>query len=361
MLQNFHVKIRKSSTALLFLALILVACGMKQTSTPTPFPWMTPSPSPLLPTPQPTRKPIVRLDISKVIFSPDGRMLAYSYYGNFTVTLWDIENDRDLRTFSHSEVVTDIAFSPDGKILASGTYDGTVTLWDLESGEKRLSLKSEGERYIQGMAFSPDGKTLASGSYREDGAYLTLWNMENGRVSRTLKDNGYDPIEGIVFSPDGRMVASGSPFGAKVWDMASGQELSTLTVDPVCGGKDACALMVGVTGVAFSPDGRTLMVVNQVENIIMLWSMDGSALKTLRVGLRTQAAYSPNGEYLASLETSDDGRTQSIYLYDARTLQLIRRSIEMETQVYSFAFSPDGRVLVTGGSHGTIQFWDVTP
>jgi WD40 repeat protein len=234
----------------LFLTLVLISCGAKPsdvasvelpTGTPSFTPTPTPVPSPLvLPTLQPSKELMMHNDmITQMVFSPNGQMLAYITWDPFTnqssVKLWDVESRQDLHTFNgHTDYVADVAFSSDGKILASGSYDNTVILWNVVSGQKLRVFTSGGQ--VQSVVFSPDGKTLASDS-SSSVTPITLWNIDNGQVLQTLKDDRVSDLGNyladIALSPDGTMVASASTNGMKLWNWKSGEELRTLTVEPV--------------------------------------------------------------------------------------------------------------------------------
>jgi WD40 repeat protein len=123
-----------------------------------------------------------------------------------TVKLWDVASGRELRTLcGHSSFVLSVAFSPDGRILASGSWDGTVKLWDVASGRELRTLSGHSS-FVLSVAFSPDGRILASAS---DDKTVKLWDVASGRELRTLSGHS-SAVLSVAFSPDGRMLASGS-------------------------------------------------------------------------------------------------------------------------------------------------------
>jgi WD40 repeat protein len=143
----------------------------------------------------------------------------------------------------HTKSVLSVAFSPDGRTLASGSGDKTIKLWDVASGQLLRTLTGHTER-IESVAFSPDGRKLTSGSTDET---IKLWDVASGQLLRTLTGHKYT-TESVAFSPDGRTLASGGwDHAIKLWDSASGELLRTLT-----------SHTKSVNSVAFSPDGRTL-------------------------------------------------------------------------------------------------------
>jgi WD40 repeat protein len=279
--------------------------------------------------------------VYSVAFSPDGKILASGSWDN-TIKLWDVATGREVRTLKgHTNSVNSVAFSPDGKILASGSLDETIKLWDVATG-REIRTFSGHTASVWSVAFSPDGKLLASGSWDET---IKLWDVATGEEIHTFKGHT-DHVESVAFSPDGRTLASGSwDETIKLWDVATGKELRTLK-----GHTDY------VRSVAFSPDGK-LLASGSVDHTIKLWDVaTGREIRTLsgHTDWVESVAFSPDGKTLAS------GSYREIKLWDVATGRELRTLKGYTGYVYSVAFSPDGKILAFGSQDETIKLWDVS-
>jgi hypothetical protein len=158
--------------------------------------------------------------VASVAFSPDGKALASGSWDK-AVKLWDVASGRELLTLSgHSDEVRSVAISPDGRVLASGSTDKTVKLWDVASGRELRTLSGHSDS-VNSVAFSPDGKVLASGSADKT---VKLWDAASGRELRTLSGH-LGRVTSVAFSPEGKVLASSSGDGTtRVWDISSGKE-----------------------------------------------------------------------------------------------------------------------------------------
>ena len=275
-------------------------------------------------------------------------MVARSHrgVGADTIRLWDAVTGAHQRTLTgHTFFVNSVAFSPDGRTLASGSDDNTIRLWDAVTGAHQRTLT--GHRWdVTSVAFSPDGRTLASGSSDDT---IRLWDAVTGAHQRTLTGHT-DTVFSVAFSPDGRTLASGSSDNTiRLWDAVTGAHIRTLR-----GHK------LDVNSVAFSPDGRTLASGGgEDDHTIRLWdAVTGAHQRTLtgHTWDVESVAFSPDGRTLAS--GSRDG---TIRLWDAVTGAHQRTLTGHSRSVESVAFSPDGRTLASGSRDGTVLLWELTP
>jgi WD40 repeat protein/ABC-type dipeptide/oligopeptide/nickel transport system ATPase subunit len=273
--------------------------------------------------------------VMSITFSPDGKIIA-SGSDDKTIKLWNLSGKELCILKGHIYGVKSIAFSPDGKTIASGSYDKTIKLWNL-AGKELCTLK--GHSYgVKSIAFSPDGKTIASGSYDKT---IKLWNL-TGKNLCTLKGHS-NRVMSIAFSPDGKIIASGSDDKTiKLWNL-SGKELCTLK-----------GHSYGVKSIAFSPDGK-IIASGSYDNTIKLWNLDGKELNTLmghRYGVLS-VAFSPDGKTIAS---GSYDKMIKLWSIDGKELQTI---VGHSNWVLSVTFSPDGKMLSSGSSDNTIKLWNL--
>ncbi len=280
--------------------------------------------------------------IFSVAFSPDGKVLATGDT-NGEIRLWQVADGKQLLTGrGHTGWVCSATFSPDGHVLASGSKDQTVKLWDTSTGQCLATLQGHSGE-IWSVAFSSDGQMLASSS--EDQT-VKLWDMGIGQCLQTLQGQG-GRVWSVAFSPDSHMLASGSDdHMVRLWDVNTGQCFKTLQGHTHL-----------VWSVAFSPDGHTLASACH-DRTVKLWELStGRCLQTLRghSDWVHSVAFSPDSHRLAS--SSED---QTVKLWDIGTSQCLKTLQVQGDGVWSIAFSSDGQTLASGYDDQVVRLWDVS-
>jgi WD40 repeat protein len=298
--------------------------------------------------------------VNGVAFSPDGKRLATAS-ADHTAKVWDTESGKELFTLrGHTNSVNGVAFSPDGKRLATASEDQTAKVWDAESGKELFTLRDSGPVYS--VAFSPDGKRLATASkaFSPDGKRLAtasaddtakVWDAESGKELFTLRGHSSSFFD-VAFSPDGKRLATASEDQtAKVWDAESGKELLTLR-----------GHTNSVNGVAFSPDGKRLATASQDQTAKVWDAESGQELLTLRGQSDPvySVAFSPDGKRLA---TASQDQTAKVWDAESGQELLTLRGQELlplrgQGAVSSVAFSSDGKRLATASADDTAKVWD---
>ncbi|MCY3020157.1 MAG: protein kinase [Planctomycetota bacterium] len=359
--------------------------------------------------------------VRAVAFSPDGKQALSGSYDR-TVKLWDVATGRELRTFSgHAGPVNSVAFSPDGKFVLSGAHsagskapDITLKLWDVATGREPCTFSGCNE-VIHSVAFSPDGKQVWSWTNAGSGVFgstpsCKVWDVATGHRLREVEAygkcgtvssdwrlmlSGYETghlalrdvatgqelrrftahdalVRSVAFSPDGKRALSGSEDNTlKLWDVATGQDLCTFR-----------GHTGWVSSVVFSPDGQRALS-GSAE--IKLWDVGtGRELRTFRYA-GGALAFSPDGKRALSghgdgmlrlwdvavgrerrtlgghsgkiLDATELGGTKGLLVDDVPVREL--RTLRGHTkEVTSVAFSPDGKLALSGDDDDTLKVWD---
>jgi WD40 repeat protein len=304
---------------------------------------------------------------SRSFFSPDGKHLAVTSYDH-APTIWDLKSGVQTIKLPGTKPSYTGAFSPNGKRLAAiygNAQESSVTIWDLEGKKEVLTIDNQGS-VVANLAFSPDGKSLATTSYSNNN--IKVWNAESGKETATLfgfyksvdtvintGSNAWSVKKNrgnscVVYSPNGKLLATAAlDTTARIWDLETKRPVFSLKGD-----------MSRINSVAFSPDGKFLATESSIGNRIRaakIWNLDTrKVIMTLKghADPIKSLHFSPNGKMLV---TASDDRTAKIWNV-VTGKEIVTLSLH-EWQVGSATFSPDGKRLAT--TSGITKIWDLSP
>jgi WD40 repeat protein len=280
--------------------------------------------------------------ILSIAFSPDGKLLATGDV-NGEIYLWRVSDGQPiLNCKGHAGWIHAIAFSPDGKMVCSASSDLTVKLWDIWDGSCLKTLTGHHQR-VRSICFSPNGQLIASGG---SDATIRIWDSHTGECLKVLSGHK-NYVWSVAFSPDGQMIASGSEDKTiKLWDANTGECWQTLSEHERW-----------VRSVAFSPDG-TLIVSGGGDRTLKMWETStGKCLRTLTGHTQRlrSVAFSPDGKLIVS--GSGD---RTVRLWSAVDGQCLKSLHGHNSLLTSVAFSPDGIILATAGEDRSVRLWEVS-
>jgi WD40 repeat protein/transcriptional regulator with XRE-family HTH domain len=277
-----------------------------------------------------------------VAFSPDGKLLAAGT-DNGEIRLWNVASGTLLHTFEgHTDWVRTVAFHPNRNILVSGSDDQTIRFWDITSGQCLANFGGHTHR-IYAVAISSDGNIFASGS--EDRT-VRLWNYNEGRCLDIFKGHN-NRVRSVAFSPDGKkLVTGGDDQTIRLWDVTSGQCMTEWE-----GHSDR------VYSAVFSPDGSRVASGSE-DHEVRLWDINSDRCVRILRGHSQRVrsvAFSPDCKMIIS--GSDD---QTVRLWDINESECVRVFEGHNKGIWSVAISSDGNTAVSGSDDQTIRFWDIT-
>ncbi len=316
-------------------------------------------------------------------FSPTDNLFATAIDNQ--IYLWEVDSARQLHTLeAHSAWVESLAFSPDGKILASGSHDETIRLWNIQTGQC-LQVITDHTSGIKSLAFSHDGTTLASGSNDQT---VRLWDIQTGQCLQVLQghtDNitfvSFHPLEeklisassgdntvrlwniqngeclqifniqinwllAIALSHDGKTLVTGSDDNSvKFWDIKTGKCTKIIPAYNSC-----------VWTVAFSKDDKNI-VTGSEDNTIKIWDIEtGECLQTLCEHNQRVWLVDFNRDDRTLLSISED---KIIKLWDISSRRCLKTLEGYSNWILSLAFSPDGQTLASSSQDGKVRIWDI--
>jgi WD40 repeat protein len=288
-----------------------------------------------------------------VAFSPDGKLLATAGFDN-DVKLWDFGTAKEARTLKgHTGPVYSVSFNNDGTVLASSSQDATIRLWKVADG-KQIGAEIKGHTgIVDSVAFSPDGKLLASGGADKS---VRLWNPADGKEVKNLGAHA-NSVYSVAFSPDGKQLVSASADGTvKVWDVVGQKELKTLK-PPDMPKTGVVIPPAAVTGALFTPDGKQVVSIGHDRFVRLFEVASGNEVKKL----------GPTEDDLYGVAFSRDGMmlATSGYAGHVKVWNLAEGKAtfakNLKPCAYCVTFTPDGKALVTGHDNSICYVTPVGP
>ncbi|HEY4329074.1 MAG TPA: WD40 repeat domain-containing protein [Phycisphaerae bacterium] len=279
-------------------------------------------------------------DVNSVAISSDGKLIA-SGSTDGTVKIWDVDGKNTATRTSDQGAITAVAFSPDGKLVAAGSQSGDIIMWERDGEKDRFSKTSGSSRIVQ-ISFLPDGKTFATASMDHT---LRIWDTATGDEKATLKAHKYS-IAGMALYPDAtKSVSIDSNGNLSTWSLSKASEVST--IEPLKSGEGRAT--------AISPDGKTILAGYYDGTVLFLDADTNKELRRVKLpDPINYFAYSPDGKTVAVATQGTD-----ISLLDPATAKTTSTLKGHGRPVLQVTWSPDGKRLISGSMDTTLRVWTI--
>jgi WD40 repeat protein len=286
-----------------------------------------------------------------VAWSPNGKWLASVGGNDERIKVWETRTGKQVASLLARYHEISMAWSPDGKKIAAGgwSHGGSsgprLTLWDVENAKALCHFPVPANDAALVVAFSPGGTLLASGGVT---GKVNLWDTTTARLIRSL-EGGSLSVKTLVFSPDGKLLAAGGQDKLlRVWEVEKGKLRHTLRDHP---GE--------VFQLCFSPDGKMLASGDSFDTTVRLWNVDSGQVRRFwraGQGYVSSLTWSPDGKRLVTSASSNS----ILHVIDAQTGETLGRLHNSAHSVRGAAFHPEGKILATAGVEGVVRLWDMT-
>jgi WD40 repeat protein len=277
---------------------------------------------------------IVNGPVDNITFSRNGEFFAISD-SNDVVHVWKISTRKEVSRIKSPIYITNMVFSPDGNLLATGSYDNMIRVWDAQSGNLILSLPNSGNIFD----FSPDGKLLGIGGFDNN---INIWNIPDNYWSITMLNDV--KIARLIFSPDGKFLATNgdNDKSVRIWNVSTGQEMVRLFQDGT------------ITTLTFDSSGK-LLATGGNDKIVRVWDISNGEeiARLLHDGSITTLAFSSDGKLLA---TGSQDKTARVW--DVLSGQELGRMLH-DYQVSLVAFNPSEKMIISSSNTTRIWLWSI--